>query len=279
MATESADISVDCPGCGKRFSVAAQHAGKRGKCKACGAMVSIPAPTAPAQEDDLYDFAPQAGVPAASPHPAPLPQAVAAERPVLAYSGPAPRRANRAADFDPSDPFEGNKFKNLYLPLALIVVTALFNLFSDAALSHNASFGLIVASLKMVGKLAIEIPIMLIACLLAVKLLDAAFGPLLPAIIKLSAIALVPDAVSDLIVLAAFLIARASPNPRNIPVDTTLGLILGWFLSLIVYFWLFMYFFELNLGEAFRLIIFVWFVRLFFVWLVMFAVLSIFMNH
>ena len=137
---------------------------------------------------------------------------------------------------------------------------------------------MVAASVQMVIKLAVEIPVMLIACLLAVKILDAAFGPLGPAIIKLSAIALAPDAVQDLIVLVAYVIGHASGNPRNIPVDTILGVIIGWVISLIVYFRLFMYFFDLELGEAYRLIIFVWFVRLVLVWLVMMAVLSYFMH-
>jgi hypothetical protein len=276
MSTDAAAISVGCPGCGKRFSVAAQHAGKRGKCKACGAMVAIPTLAQPAQEDDLYDFAPGANVPPSAPQPAPL--LPAAEPPVLAYSRPAPKRAGQAARFDPSDPFEGNKFKNLYFPLALVAGTALFNFLTEGLSSHNATLGMVAASVQMVIKLVVEIPVMLIACLLAVKFLDAAFGPLGPAIIKLSAIALVPDAAQDLIILAAYVIGHASGNPRGIPVDTMLGAIIGWVLSLIVYFRLFMYFFDLELGEAYRLIIFVWFVRLVLVWLVMMAVLSYFMH-
>jgi hypothetical protein len=278
MSTDEAAISVECPGCGKRFSVAAQHAGRRGKCKACGVMVTIPAPAQPAQQDDLYDFAPGANVPPSGPQPTPLPWAQAAEPPVLAYSRPAPKRAGQAAQFDPSDPFEGNKFKNLYFPLALIASTALFNFFSDSVLTHNSTIGMVAASVKMVIKLAVEIPVMLIACLLAVKLLDAAFGPLGPAIIKLSAIALAPDAVQDMIVLVAYLLGHASRNPRDIPVDTAIGAIIGWLISLIVYFKLFMYFFDLELGEAYRLIIFVWFVRLVLVWLVMMAVASYFTH-
>jgi hypothetical protein len=276
MSTDASVISVECSGCGKRFSVAAQHAGKRGKCKVCGAIVAIPTPAQPAQEDDLYDFAPGANVPA--PQPAPLPQVAAAEPPVLAYSRLAPKRAGQAARFDPSDPFEGNKFKNLYLPLALIAGTALFNFLTEGLSSHNATVGMVAASVQMVIKLVVEIPVMLIACLLAVKLLDAAFGPLGPAIIKLSAIALVPDAAQDLIILAAYVIGHASGNPREIPVDTMLGAIIGWVLSLIVYFRLFIYFFDLELGEAYRLIIFVWFVRLFLGWLVIMVVLSYFMH-
>jgi hypothetical protein len=95
---------------------------------------------------------------------------------------------------------------------------------------------------------------------------------------KLSAIALAPDAVSDMIVLVAFLIGRASGNPHDLPADLLIGKIVGWALSLLLYFWLFMYFFELEFGEVYRLVIFVWLVRLFFTWLVMAAVFSYYMR-
>jgi hypothetical protein len=39
-----------------------------------------------------------------------------------------------------------------------------------------------------------------------------------------------------------------------------------------------MYFFELEFGEVYRLVIFVWLVRLFFTWLVMAAVFSYYMR-
>jgi hypothetical protein len=275
MSTDPAEISVECPGCGKRFTVAAQHAGKRGKCKACGTMVTIPASSAPAAEADLYDFAPHAD-PAPTPrHVVAPPQTAHVAAPILSYSGPVPAKRARSAEFDPSDPFEGNKFKNLFFPLILIAGTAMFNVLCDTVWTHNAAAGTAGAFIQMFVKLLVEIPVMLIACLLAVKLLDAAFGPLGPAIIKLSAIALAPDAVSDVIVLVAFIISHASGNPVNLAVNVTLAKILGWVLSLIAYFWLFMYFFDLELGEAYRLIIFVWFVRLFFTWLVLAAVLSV----
>jgi hypothetical protein len=35
-------ITVTCAGCGKKFVVAEQYAGKNGKCKNCGAIVTVP---------------------------------------------------------------------------------------------------------------------------------------------------------------------------------------------------------------------------------------------
>ena len=39
-------IDVDCPGCGKRYEVAESYAGKKSRCKQCGASFRIPSPSA-----------------------------------------------------------------------------------------------------------------------------------------------------------------------------------------------------------------------------------------
>jgi rRNA maturation protein Nop10 len=301
MSDDAATISVDCPGCGKRFKVAAQHAGRKGKCKACGTGVVIPAPPR-VEEEDIYDITEDvkpaaravAAIPVDDAEPAAQPAARPAMRaaqpkksgaaksqpargPVLSYSGATPRQVKSAAkpgEFDPFDHFEGNRFKNLYLPLILIFGTAAFNVVAEVYLKHNASTGIATASARMVAKLAVEIPCMLIACVLAVKLLDAAFGPLGPAILKLSSIALAPDAVMDLVVLVAFLFGRASGNGISMAVDVGVGLIFGWIVSLGFYFWLFMYFFDLEFGDVWKLALFIWFVRMLLAWLITMVFLS-----
>jgi predicted Zn finger-like uncharacterized protein len=54
-------IEVTCDGCGSRFRVADAAAGKKGKCKKCGAIVTVPVPAPEpvpaAAEDDLYGMA------------------------------------------------------------------------------------------------------------------------------------------------------------------------------------------------------------------------------
>jgi hypothetical protein len=84
-------IDVTCGGCGARFKAPEAYAGKKGKCKKCGAVVRIPEPAAVGAgaapppvsvEQDLYDVAdtpaparparPAAAVP---PPPPPLPAA------------------------------------------------------------------------------------------------------------------------------------------------------------------------------------------------------------
>ncbi|MGD0461995.1 MAG: hypothetical protein ABSB74_05870 [Tepidisphaeraceae bacterium] len=47
-------IEVSCE-CGKRFSVGDQYAGKRGRCKACGRVVTVPAAEPPEYTHELAD--------------------------------------------------------------------------------------------------------------------------------------------------------------------------------------------------------------------------------
>lgn len=48
-ATESGTrITFFCYECGQRISISAEHAGKSGKCKACGVAVTVPRPEQPA---------------------------------------------------------------------------------------------------------------------------------------------------------------------------------------------------------------------------------------
>src|SRR3954447_22262010 len=47
-------ISFSCPKCGHSFKVSESQAGKRGKCKQCGTMVTVPAAAPAAAPADLY---------------------------------------------------------------------------------------------------------------------------------------------------------------------------------------------------------------------------------
>ena len=90
-------IDVTCDACGARFKAPDAAAGKKGKCKKCGAVIAVPVPAAVgAADEDTYDFAeppplpPQSVAPARPYNPAPsaAPTAVAAA-PMLAYGVPA----------------------------------------------------------------------------------------------------------------------------------------------------------------------------------------------
>lgn len=78
-------IAFDC-GCGKAFRVPDEHAGKRTKCPACGAALTVPAPPASA-EDDAFRL---------------LEAAEAPERPARAAPPPAP--SNWSAPSRPAAP-------------------------------------------------------------------------------------------------------------------------------------------------------------------------------
>src|SRR6184192_2244960 len=61
-------LSVECPECGARYNVPDKLAGKRAKCKKCGATIPIPAAASDdpgAEDDSLAALAELAGEPVA----------------------------------------------------------------------------------------------------------------------------------------------------------------------------------------------------------------------
>jgi len=62
-------ISVTCPECFMEFAVPERFAGKKIKCKSCGAAIPVPAPGAAAEADDLEDFGPAFSPPGLPPRP------------------------------------------------------------------------------------------------------------------------------------------------------------------------------------------------------------------
>jgi hypothetical protein len=186
---------------------------------------------------------------------------------VIAYRSAPAKTIGRPGRVELDDPWQGDKFRNLYVPIALLLAASLINIVVNAYFLKNASVGIRSATIRMGITLLIDIPVMLLACLLAVKLLDAAFGPVMPAILKLSSIALAPDALMLMIALVGFWVGHAA-GIASMLIGGLLGLVIGWALSLALYFWLFTYYFDMNVGEAYRLIILIWIIRTFGVWLV-----------
>jgi hypothetical protein len=261
--TDSSNPTFACPQCGKRRTWKPEYSAKRVKCS-CGEVFVAPAKP-DAAESDEYDVAPdpvaatqprRAAAVSAAPPSQPL-----QPKPVVAYRSTPAKTVARPGRVELDDPFEGDKFRNLYFPAGLVLGSALFNIIVSAYFLKNASLGIRNASIRMCIDLGIELPVMLLACVLAVKLLDAAFGPIAPAILKLSSIALAPDALMFLVALVG--IWMGGSGIPNILVGGLLGLLIGWVLSLILYFWLFTYYFGLTVGEAYRLIILIWLIRTF----------------
>jgi hypothetical protein len=258
--TDGSAPTFACPHCGKRRAWKPEYSAKRVRCT-CGGLFVVPANADSAGEQDEYDIAPDPAVP-----PARRPVATAAPqptptKPVVAYRSAPSKAVARPNRVELDDPWEGDKFRNLYFPAGLVIGASLFNIVVSAYFLKNASLGLRDASIKMGLSLVIEIPVMLLACVLAVKLLDAAFGPVGPAILKLSSIALAPDALQWLLILIGLWIG-GSGGLSSLIVGGVLGALLGWVLSLVLYFWLFTYYFDMTVGEAYRLIILIWLIRM-----------------
>lgn len=264
-------IDVTCKGCGKHYSIAERYAGRRGKCKVCGGAIVVPSPVRPrTQEYEDLILVPTEVHETRIPRRIAEPVAAAASAPpvsILAYAGPIGPRTGAHASANFSDPFEGNKFRNLYVPATLILLTTAFRFGFEMWRSSDPAGAIGQASIAVAIQLAVEIPLMLVVCLLAVKLLDAAFGPLGPAILKLCAIALAPGALEA----AVFLIGAYALQNGGMPdIHDLLAIrVIGWLLSLGLYFWLFIYLFSLEFVQAFRVVVFIWVLRTLGTWILL----------
>lgn len=284
-------------GCGRAFPVPREAPAGRSPqvgLKAAGVSMDPPtarlAPTAPAaqplpplpkplasavppeeqESDDLYSLAPAERIPT----PRPIPEgpslttlpasasaltATASGR-ILNYrtssaaaSAPAARRGDEAL----GDIWEGNKVKNLYVPLILIAVSILLTFAVTASISHSAFAASISTTALAVVWLIVEIPILLIACVLGAKMMGVAFGPIFPALLKLSSIALAPNVVLTVVSLG---VAAASQGHgrANVVANGMVADMFGRFLRLIVYYALFMYYFSLEVKEVLVITIISW---------------------
>jgi len=262
--SDGSSAAFACPQCGKRWTWKPQLAGKKVKCP-CGTVFTVPqdAPSAADPADNLYQPAPlqKKAPPPAKPVSPPPVAAIPAATKVLDYrTAPQETLARPTDHVALDDPFEGNKRKNLYIPIALILGATAANFCARAFLLHDASAGIKNASIDMTLRLIVDIPTMLLGCVLAVKLLDTAFGPLGPAILKLSSIALAPEALAALSIVIGSLLGR-SALVAGFSTGSLLGSLIGWALSLLLYFWLFIYYFDLEWSETWRLTILIWLVR------------------
>jgi hypothetical protein len=139
------------------------------------------------------------------------------------------------------------KWKDIYLPAALIVLGVGMAFVQAMYFSNDATQGLTSAAMMVGLNLAFSVPALFIAMLLAVKILDVAFGPLGMALFKLVAIALGPDAIGGII---------------NVAVG---GGIVGWFagfmVSLIAFWVLLTVLLDLEAIEALYMMGLIWIVQ------------------
>ena len=191
-------------------------------------------PPPPPDEEVTYDLAPDQPAPARlqirteviGAAAGPAATAGAAQR-VLAYQNPGVRAAETVEQFNPRQ-------RDFYLPISLIVVGAMITFIK---LCWGATTpGEIARALGQVGiHFAWEIIVTLVAIVVSAKLLDVGFGTVGLAILKLGAIAIGPLGLWYLVWLA---------------VPTASGGVVGYMLSVGLYWWLFSYLFELDFRET-----------------------------
>lgn len=141
---------------------------------------------------------------------------------------------------DREDEAQASSFINLWLPLGLIVLGLVVRFIEQMYFSGDATAGAIRAVIYVGVDLALTIPMLLAAMIIAVKLLDVAFGPLVQALFKLAAVVLGPAAIGAII---SYLIGDL------------MGLFVGGFASFCIYWALISVLFDLDGMEALNLIV------------------------
>jgi hypothetical protein len=217
-----------CEKCDRRYAYLPAMAGKKMRCKCGYVFVPQVAKFVEALPDE-YDLEPD--MPAAAKPAAPLGAEPVPVNPVLAYAHkrPVPQAEQELESV--------SKIKNLYVPIALIVLGLGMRgaqLFLPSAGGHSIA----VMILAMIGAVILNVILMFCGVLIASRVLDADFGAIKWAVIKLAAMSIVGGAATSMI----------------ISMDYKQGGIQGPLIALhvliLVYFIGFSTFFEIDLQEA-----------------------------
>lgn len=172
---------------------------------------------------------------------------------LLAYG--APRRQLQNEDVG------DNKLIDLYLPIGLIVaglIGSFLQITQFSKITYPISDAIPIIGVSLIVNLVLTA----IGCLVAIKIMDIAFGDPASAALKLVAVVIAPDGIARTI--------------SHLVGDTS-GFT-GWALSLIMYYALFSYLFDLDGGETLLLTCIIWTIR---TWIGMFiaaALLSAMMS-
>jgi hypothetical protein len=163
---------------------------------------------------------------------------------VLGYQRSAPaakssaRGSGRAGDNNIGEPF-----KDLYLPIGLFVLGVLFTCLEARFSLHIRDVGVVLAYAGIMT--AINLVLVFTGIMIATKLMDLGLGPVGPALIKIAAISVLPGAVANLIGAA-------------IPIG---GGYIGWFISLLIIYGMFMGLLELDFQETMICTAIIWVIR------------------
>jgi hypothetical protein len=208
----------ECEVCSRRYPWNEAIAGKAVRCK-CGEVMTAPA-NAPA--DPLYDLAPAP----VAPEPPKLPP-IAREANPITYGAPEPSMMAMGDIIY-------NKPRDLYVPIALIA----FGTALQFARAFARGSGTTLGPVSYVGLVvSIDMVVLFIGIVAAAKVLSVNFGPVPTAILKLCAISLGPDSLA----WVAYWALGSSYG----------GLCAGILVSLVAYWVLFSYLFELDAQDTF----------------------------
>jgi hypothetical protein len=295
------DSKFSCGGCGKTYKWKPELAGKRAKCK-CGYVMTVPSePPGGDELDDLYALAEEASAKKheavvegircpscgggmqpgeamcvscgfnmktgrrAAAQAMPVGGAVAmagagaggAASSILAYGG-----GKVAAKTVGKDEVGDANLIEYYVPIGLIAF-GLFVAILQQMRFTTSPVGIGIAMGMVIVATVVDLVLMLGACLIAVKLIDASFGSPGPALLKLAAISLTPGAVAATV---TFLF------------QGSVGGFVGWAVALVLYYILFSYLFDLDGSEVMILTFIVWAVRTFVGAFIIIALLAVFFG-
>jgi hypothetical protein len=249
--TQGPEANFNCAACGKKFRWKPEIAGRKAKCT-CGNVIDVPATLDAPPPDDLYDLAPSDEPPKRKSNPTPAqgvsvqstaaPVATAQPTAMLGYASN--KSKSRFDENYGSGGVTGNPFRDLYLPIALILVGTLVTVLEMMYFSGR-KLGFTFAVPYVALYLVINLAILFAACLLAVKIMDMGFGPLGQGILKLSAISIAPAALAAIITYL---------------LHDPFGMV-GASISLGLYWGLFYYFFDLDGQEIMILTAIIWLFR------------------
>lgn len=217
-----------CPSCRNELPVGALA------CVSCGFDLRTGAAAASAPKLSLNPGRPGAGTVAVP---------IGGKNPLLAYG--APRRELKQEDVG------DNKLVDLYLPIGLIVagfVGSYLQVTQFSKITYSAADAIPIIGITVIVNLVLTA----IGCLAAIKMMDVAFGDPASASLKLCAIVIAPDGIARTI---SYLVGDTSGFT-------------GWGLSLVMYYCLFSYLFDLDGGETLLLTGIIWTIR---TWLGMFV--------
>ena len=164
---------------------------------------------------------------------------------VLAYGGGGAGALSHAERASRDIAFEGGKVRSLYLPIGLIVLGILFYFGQVAFANNKLAAGVMV--LLVFGRVILDSVLIFIAMLIAVKGFDMGFGAFGPGMLKILAIALGPGALGEMV--------------EKMVGGGIGGILVGAFVTIVLYFTLIKVLFNLDLGETFLLVFLIYGVR------------------